>query len=83
MIANTRKVGGAVGAGVMSSFFNSRILASGAPAETRFPKASSSPHHAPCSPWSPASSSRCAPDSEMHLNHVELAIVPVDIFTKD
>jgi len=77
MNANIRTIGGAVGAGVMSSIVTSTMLASGAPAESGYTHGFF--FLAGCTVFAVIAAlfiPTAAPDHEVHLNHAELAIVP-------
>jgi len=77
MNANIRTIGGAVGAGVMSSIVTSTMLASGAPAESGYTHGFF--FLAGCTVLAVIAAlfiPTAAPDHEVHLNHAELAIVP-------
>ena len=83
MNANIRTIGGAVGAGVMSSIVTSRMTTFGAPA------ASGYTHGfiflAGCTLVAVAAAffiPQVAPDHERHLNHAELAMVPGGTLTE-
>jgi sugar phosphate permease len=83
MNANIRTIGGAVGAGVMSSIVTSKMLASGAPAESGYTRGFI--FLAACTvlavigaffiPSAPS-------DHERHLNHAELAMIPGGTLTE-
>ncbi len=83
MNANIRTIGGAVGAGVMSSIITARTLASG------LPSASGYTHGflflAGCTALAVVAAlfiPNAVPDHERHLNHAELAIVPGGTLTE-
>ena len=83
MNANIRTIGGAVGAGVMSSIVTSKMLTSGAPAESGYSHgflflAGCTALAVVAAIFIPAA----APDHEQHLNHAELAMVPGGTLTE-
>ncbi len=83
MNANIRTIGGAVGAGVMSSIVTSKMLASGAPAESGYTHgfiflAGCTVLAVVAAVFIPATT----PDHEEHLNHAELAMVPGGTLTE-
>ena len=83
MNANIRTIGGAVGAGVMSSIVTSRLLSTGAPAESGYTHgfiflAGVTVVAVVAAVFIPAS----RPDSAPHLSHAELAIVPGGTITE-
>ena len=83
MNANIRTIGGAVGAGVMSSIVTSRMLASGAPAESGYTHGFV--FLGACTVLAVFAAiliPSVAPDHEPHLNHAELAIVPGGTLTE-
>ena len=83
MNANIRTIGGAVGAGVMSSIVTSKMLTSGAPAESGYTHgfiflAGCTALAVIAAIFIPTTS----PDHEAHLNHAELAMVPGGTLTE-
>jgi EmrB/QacA subfamily drug resistance transporter len=83
MNANIRTIGGAVGAGVMSSIVTSKMLASGAPAESGYTHGFI--FLGACTVLAVIAAvfiPSVAPDHEQHLNHAELAMVPGGTLTE-
>jgi EmrB/QacA subfamily drug resistance transporter len=83
MNANIRTIGGAVGAGVMSSIVTSKMLASGAPAESGYTHGFI--FLGACTVLAVIAAvfiPTVAPDHEHHLNHAELAMVPGGTLTE-
>ncbi|MBW4029469.1 MAG: MFS transporter [Acidobacteria bacterium] len=83
MNANIRTIGGAVGAGVMSSIVTSKVLTSGAPAESGYTHGFV--FLGACTVLAVLAAvliPSAAPDHEHHLNHAELAIVPGGTLTE-
>jgi EmrB/QacA subfamily drug resistance transporter len=83
MNANIRTIGGAVGAGVMSSIVTSKMLASGAPAESGYTHGFI--FLGACTVLAVIAAifiPTVAPDHEQHLNHAELAMVPGGTLTE-
>jgi EmrB/QacA subfamily drug resistance transporter len=83
MNANIRTIGGAVGAGVMSSIVTSRMLPVGAPAESGYVHGFF--FLAACTVVAVVAAlfiPEAAPDHEHHLNHAELALVPGGTLTE-
>ncbi|HUV57298.1 MAG TPA: MFS transporter [Acidimicrobiales bacterium] len=83
MNANIRTIGGAVGAGVMSSIVTARVLPTGAPTESGY--AHGFIFLAACTALAVVAAifiPAVAADNEPHLNHAELAIVPGGTLTE-
>lgn len=83
MNANIRTIGGAVGAGVMSSIVTSKMLASGAPAESGYTHGFI--FLGGCTVLAVIAAffiPTVTPDNEEHLNHAELAMVPGGTLTE-
>ncbi len=83
MNANIRTIGGAVGAGVMSSIVTSQSLSSGAPAESGYTHGFL--FLGACTALAVIAAAlipTLAPDHEHHLNHAELAMVPGGTITE-
>ena len=83
MNANIRTIGGAVGAGVMSSIVTSKMLASGAPAESGYTHGFI--FLGACTVLAVIAAffiPTVTPDNEEHLNHAELAMVPGGTLTE-
>ena len=83
MNANIRTIGGAVGAGVMSSIITSKMLTSGAPSESGYTHGFM--FLAGCTVFAVIAAlfiPSTTPDHEQHLNHAELAMVPGGTLTE-
>lgn len=83
MNANIRTIGGAVGAGVMSSIVTAKSLASGAPAESGYTHGFI--FLGACTLLAVVAAlliPSLAPDHQHHLNHAELAMVPGGTLTE-
>ena len=83
MNANIRTIGGAVGAGVMSSIVTARMLPAGAPAESGYVHGFF--FLAACTVVAVVAAifiPEATPDHELHLNHAELAMVPGGTLTE-
>ncbi|NNN09485.1 MAG: MFS transporter [Acidimicrobiaceae bacterium] len=83
MNANIRTIGGAVGAGVMSSIVTSKMLVSGAPAESGYTYGFI--FLGVCAVLAVVAAifiPSTTPDHEQHLNHAELAMVPGGTLTE-
>jgi MFS family permease len=83
MNANIRTIGGAVGAGVMSSIVTSTLLRSGLPAESGY--AHGFLFLAVITMFAVVAAAlipTAVPDEQVHLSHAELAIVPGGTITE-